>query len=152
WHVLATLPAMPHPIDGDAATSEMEPVATIVQQPSSRLAESFRVLRAAIRFRTADHGGRIVGVTSVDSALDPAATALGLATVCALAKEAVLLIDAAEQPAFNKLFPAEVPASGSDHIDGSFAAMSVGRSTVVSGLDVVRCSTAGDADVEMLLK
>jgi succinoglycan biosynthesis transport protein ExoP len=123
----------------------------ILKNPSSAVADAYRVLRTNLIFTSAETTGRVLLVTSASPSEGKTTTLANLATALAQNGAKVLAVDGdLRRPTLNRHFGLEKTPGLSDLIVGKAAASQAIQSTRVNGLQVLACGYQPPNPAELL--
>jgi capsular exopolysaccharide synthesis family protein len=123
----------------------------VLKNPSSAVADAYRVLRTNLIFTSAETTGRVILVTSASPSEGKTTTLANLATALAQNGAKVLAVDGdLRRPTLNRHFGLEKTPGLSDLIVGKAAASQAIQSTRVNGLQLLACGYQPPNPAELL--
>ncbi len=125
---------------------------SVHHRPKSRLAESYRAVRAAIFFGTRGQTHRVLQVTSANSGDGKTTLCANLASAIAMSGKKVLLVDCdLRRPRVHKLFGLNLDVGVSSVIRDGMDLPDAVQTTLVPNLDVMTVGPRVDNPAELLL-
>ncbi len=125
---------------------------SVHHRPKSRLAESYRAVRAAIFFGTRGQTHRVLQVTSANSGDGKTTLCANLASAIAMSGKKVLLVDCdLRRPRVHKLFGCNLDAGVSSVVRDGMDIPDAVQTTLVPNLDVMTVGPRVDNPAELLL-
>ncbi|OAI51899.1 hypothetical protein AYO47_06680 [Planctomyces sp. SCGC AG-212-M04] len=125
---------------------------SVHHRPKSRLAESYRAVRAAIFFGTRGQTHRVLQITSANSGDGKTTLCSNLASAIAMSGKKVLLVDGdLRRPRIHKLFGLDLERGLSSVIRDGMDLPDAVQTTLVPNLDVMTVGPRVDNPAELLL-
>jgi capsular exopolysaccharide synthesis family protein len=138
-------------LKGGGGASRGPNASQVLKNPSSAVADAYRVLRTNLIFTSAETTGRVILVTSASPSEGKTTTLANLATALAQNGAKVLAVDGdLRRPTLNRHFGLEKTPGLSDLIVGKAAASQAIQSTRVNGLQVLACGYQPPNPAELL--